>query len=98
MGGMGLAFPAENQDLWQGATSGRWEGARAVYRWYTPLLHLDIPSKFVQYIKLCIQECGLGAEWVRAPRLPIEGEERERVLKVIRKGIEARPVLFPSEL
>jgi dihydrodipicolinate synthase/N-acetylneuraminate lyase len=91
--GVGLAFPKENQYLWELATSGQWEKAREIYRWYTPLLHLDIPIKFVQYIKLCIQECGLGAEWVRAPRLPIEGEEREKVLKIIRKGIETKPDL-----
>ena len=89
--GVGLAFPHENQYLWDLATSGQWEKARELYRWYTPLLHLDIPIKFVQYIKLAMQECGLGAEWVRAPRLPIEGKEREDVLKIIRKGIATRP-------
>ena len=89
--GVGLAFPHENQYLWDLATSGQWEKARELYRWYTPLLHLDIPIKFVQYIKLAMQECGLGAEWVRAPRLPIEGKEREGVLKIIRKGIATRP-------
>jgi 4-hydroxy-tetrahydrodipicolinate synthase len=56
-----------------------------------PLLHLDIPVKFVQYIKLAIQECGLGAEWVRAPRLPIVGAEREAILKIIHDGIAKRP-------
>jgi 4-hydroxy-tetrahydrodipicolinate synthase len=91
--GTGLAFPKENQRLWDLATAGRWEEARALYRWFTPLLHLDIPIKFVQYIKLAIQECGLGAEWVRAPRLPIEGAERERVLKIIHDGITARPIV-----
>lgn len=89
--GVGLAFPKENQYLWELATSGQWEKARELYRWYMPLLHLDIPLKFVQYIKLAIQECGLGSEWVRAPRLPITGTEREEILKIIRKGIEARP-------
>lgn len=89
--GMGLAFPKENQYLWDLAMAGEWEKARALYRWYMPLLHLDIPIKFVQYIKLCIQECGLGAEWVRAPRLTISGAEREAVLKIIRHGIETRP-------
>jgi len=89
--GVGLAFPRENQYLWELATSGQWEKARELYRWYTPLLHLDIPIKFVQYIKLAIQECGLGAEWVRAPRLPLEGREREEILKIIRKGIATRP-------
>jgi dihydrodipicolinate synthase/N-acetylneuraminate lyase len=89
--GVGLAFPAENQYLWDLAASGQWEKAREIYRWYMPLLHLDIPLKFVQYIKLCIQECGLGAEWVRAPRLTIEGKEREEVLAIIHKGLETRP-------
>lgn len=94
--GLGLAFPYENQYLWELAMAGRWEEARALYRWYTPLLHLDIPIKFVQYIKLTLQEVGLGAEWVRAPRLTIAGEERKRVLKVIRDGIAARPRLPKS--
>jgi 4-hydroxy-tetrahydrodipicolinate synthase len=86
-----LAFPRENQRLWELATGGQWEEARELYRWYTPLLHLDIGPKFVQKIKLAIQECGLGAEWVRAPRLPLEGTEREETLATIRRGIETRP-------
>jgi 4-hydroxy-tetrahydrodipicolinate synthase len=73
--------------------AGKWEEARTLYRWYTPLLHLDIPIKFVQYIKLAIQECGLGQEWVRAPRLPIDGEDRARILGIIRQGIETRPAI-----
>ena len=64
------------------STSGIWpsrrlQGRARDLRWYTPLLHLDTQVKFVQYIKLAIQEAGLGAEWVRAPRLPLEGEERD---------------------
>jgi 4-hydroxy-tetrahydrodipicolinate synthase len=89
--GLGLAFPKENQQLWDLMTRGEWEIARRLYRWYMPLLHLDTHVKFVQYIKLAIQECGLGAEWTRAPRLPLDGVEREQVLSIIRKGIEARP-------
>jgi 4-hydroxy-tetrahydrodipicolinate synthase len=89
--GVGLAFPRENQYLWELMTAGRWDEARKLYRWYTPLLHLDVHVKFVQYIKLAIQETGLGAEWTRAPRLPLEGPERESVLSIIRKGIQARP-------
>lgn len=89
--GVGLAFPDENQHLWELAMAGKYAEALKIYRWFMPLLHLDIPLHFVQYIKLAIQECGLGAEWVRAPRLPITGEERKRVLKVIHDGIAARP-------
>ena len=89
--GLVNAFPAENRLLWDLATAGRWDEAREVYRWYTPLLHLDTHVKLVQYIKLAQQECGLGSELVRAPRLPLVGEERERVLAIIRRGIATRP-------
>jgi dihydrodipicolinate synthase/N-acetylneuraminate lyase len=91
--GLVNAFPEENRALWDLATSGQWERARALYRWYTPLLHLDTHIKLVQYIKLAMAETGLGAEWVRAPRLPLEGEERGRILKVIRDAIATRPAL-----
>jgi 4-hydroxy-tetrahydrodipicolinate synthase len=89
--GTGIAFPRENQYLWGLTRRGEWEKARAIYRWFTPLLHLDTHPKFVQYIKLAVQECGLGQEWVRAPRLPLAGEERKRILKVIGEGIARRP-------
>jgi 4-hydroxy-tetrahydrodipicolinate synthase len=91
--GIGLAFPAENQRLWDLAVAGEWEKARDLYRWYMPLLHLDVGNKFVQNIKLAIQEVGLGTEHVRLPRLPLSGEERDRVLRIIRQGIETRPAL-----
>jgi 1-pyrroline-4-hydroxy-2-carboxylate deaminase len=90
--GLVNAFPAENRLLWDLATAGRWAEALEVYRWYTPLLHLDTHVKLVQYIKLAQQECGLGSELVRAPRLPLVGDERERVLAIIRQGIATRPV------
>jgi 1-pyrroline-4-hydroxy-2-carboxylate deaminase len=89
--GLVNAFPAETRLLWDLATSGRWDEARDVYRWYTPLLHLDTHVKLVQSIKLAAQECGLGSEMVRAPRLPLVGEERERILAIIRRGIATRP-------
>jgi 4-hydroxy-tetrahydrodipicolinate synthase len=89
--GLVNAFPAENRLLWDLATAGRWDEARQVYRWYTPLLHLDTHPKLVQYIKLATAETGLGSEVTRAPRLPLVGREREEVLGVIRKAIATRP-------
>jgi 4-hydroxy-tetrahydrodipicolinate synthase len=89
--GSGIAFPRENQYFWELTRRGDWESAREIYRWFTPLLHLDTHPKFVQYIKLAVQECGLGAEWVRAPRLTLAGEERQQILKVIHDGIASRP-------
>jgi 4-hydroxy-tetrahydrodipicolinate synthase len=89
--GTGIAFPRENQRLWELTRRGEWDKALKLYRWFTPLLHLDTHTKFVQYIKLAVQECGLGSEWVRAPRLPLAGEERKQILKIIHDGIATRP-------
>jgi len=91
--GLVNAFPEENRALWDLASSGQWAAARELYRWYTPLLHLDTKVKLVQYIKLAMQETGLGSEMVRAPRLTIEGSEREEVLGIIRRAIATRPTL-----
>jgi 4-hydroxy-tetrahydrodipicolinate synthase len=91
--GLVNAFPDENRALWDLAASGQWEAARELYRWYTPLLHLDTKVKLVQYIKLAMQETGLGSEMVRAPRLPIEGAERVEILGIIRHAIATRPAL-----
>ncbi len=91
--GTGIAFPDENQYIWELMQAGEWDKAREIYRWFSPLLHLDVNPKFVQYIKLCVQETGLGTEWVRAPRLTLTGAERTAVLKIIHDGIAARPEL-----
>jgi 4-hydroxy-tetrahydrodipicolinate synthase len=85
------AFPAENRLLWDLMMAKRWDEALTVYRWYTPVLHLDTHTKLVQYIKLAQTECGFGNEIVRAPRLPLYGLERDDVLATIRKAIATRP-------
>jgi len=91
--GLVNAFPDENRVLWELAQAGRWAEARELYRWYTPLLHLDTKVKLVQYIKLCMAEVDLGSETTRAPRLAIEGAERDEVLRIIRHAIALRPDL-----
>lgn len=91
--GTGIAFPAENQYFWELTRAGEWAKAVELYRWFTPLLHLDTHPKFVQYIKLAVQEAGLGSEWVRAPRLTLTGPERKAVLRVIHIGLATRPKL-----
>lgn len=89
--GLVNAFPAENRLLWDLALAGKWKEALDVYRWYTPVLHLDTHPKLVQYIKLAAAECGYGTEMTRAPRLPLVGTEREHVVELIRKAIATRP-------
>jgi 4-hydroxy-tetrahydrodipicolinate synthase len=89
--GLVNAFPEETVQLWGLANAGRYAEAVRLYRWFMPMLHLDTHVKLVQYIKLAVQEVGLGSEMVRLPRLPLTGDERERVLAVIRTGIKNRP-------
>jgi dihydrodipicolinate synthase/N-acetylneuraminate lyase len=93
VGGLVTAFPRETVAVYRLVKAGMIEEARAIYRWFMPLLELDIHPKLVQYIKLAEAQVGLGSEYVRAPRLTLVGEERERVLKVINEGIATRPVL-----
>jgi 4-hydroxy-tetrahydrodipicolinate synthase len=89
--GLVNAFPEENRLLWDLAMAGRWQEARDIYRWYTPLLHLDTLPTLVQCIKLADAEVGFGSETVRAPRRPLVGAEREEVLRIIRTAIATRP-------
>lgn len=91
--GLVCAFPAETVVLYKLVKAGRIDEAIAIYRWFMPLLELDIHTKLVQYIKLAETQTGIGSEYVRAPRLTLVGEERERILKIINDGIATRPQL-----
>lgn len=88
--GLVCAFPHETLKLYQLIRNGRLDEATHLYRWFLPLLELDIHPKLVQYIKLASSETGLGTEYVRAPRLLLEGSERERILTVIRQAIQQK--------
>jgi 4-hydroxy-tetrahydrodipicolinate synthase len=94
--GLVCAFPNETVALYNLVRAGKLQRALKLYRWFMPLLELDTHPKLVQYIKLAAQETGLGTEYVRSPRLPLSGPERERILAVIRKALENRPT--PDEL
>lgn len=85
------AFPRENGLMWDAATSGNWDKALEIYRWYMPMLHFDSHPKLVQYVKLASAEMGYGTEIVRPPRLPLIGEQREEALKIIRESVATRP-------
>jgi 1-pyrroline-4-hydroxy-2-carboxylate deaminase len=89
--GLVCAFPKETVTIYNLVKAGKLDEAARIYRWFLPLLELDIHPKLVQYIKLAEQEAGIGSETVRAPRLTLVGEERERVLGVIKQGIKTRP-------
>jgi 1-pyrroline-4-hydroxy-2-carboxylate deaminase len=93
IGGLVDAFPAETVAVYQLMKAGRYKEALEIYRWFLPLLELDIHSKLVQYIKLAATQTGISTPYVRAPRLMPEGQEKENVLSIINKAIAARPAL-----
>ena len=93
VGGLVDAFPKETVAIYKLVKAERYKEALEIYRWFLPLLELDIHPKLVQYIKLAAVQTGLCSEHVRAPRLMLQGNERETVLAIINKAIAERPVL-----
>ena len=91
--GLVCAFPAETVAIYELAKAGRAKEATEIYRWFLPLLELDISPQLVQNIKLAEVATGIGTETVRKPRLNLSGAERTRVLKVIEDGLKSRPTL-----
>ncbi|MCR9014486.1 MULTISPECIES: dihydrodipicolinate synthase family protein [Cyclobacteriaceae] len=91
--GLVCAFPKETVAVYNLVKAGKTEEALKIYRWFLPLLELDIHPKLVQYIKLAEQMAGIGTEWVRAPRLTLIGEERVKIENIIKRGLEHRPKL-----
>jgi dihydrodipicolinate synthase/N-acetylneuraminate lyase len=85
------AFPEETVAIYTYCKAGEWEKARAVFRWFLPLLELDISPQLVQNIKLCELATGLGTGYVRKPRLPLEGPELKRVEFIINESLVNRP-------
>ena len=88
--GLVCAFPRETVAIYELVKAGRIDEATAIYRWFMPLLELDISPQLVQNIKLAEVATGIGTETVRAPRLPLQGKERERVISVIEEGVKTR--------
>lgn len=91
--GLVCAFPKETVAIYNLLQEGKTEEALKIYRWFLPLLELDIHPKLVQYIKLAEQMAGIGTEYVRAPRLTLVGEERIKVENIIKRGLEHRPII-----
>jgi 4-hydroxy-tetrahydrodipicolinate synthase len=87
------AFPRETVAIYRLMKAGRYDEALKIYRWFLPVLELDIHPKLVQNIKLAAMATGIGTETVRAPRLPLQGKEREKVMKIINDALKNRPQL-----
>lgn len=93
LAGLVCAFPRETVAIYNLARAGRVQEAVELYRWFMPLLHLDVSPKLVQNIKLAEAMVDIGTEHVRLPRQPLSGEERERVQATIQSALDARPAL-----
>ena len=91
------AFPAETVAIYKLAKAGRWDEARDIYRWFVPLLELDVSTKLVQNIKLAGQVVGRCNDVVRMPRMPLAGAERQRVIDIVEAAIAKRPAL-PTDI
>jgi dihydrodipicolinate synthase/N-acetylneuraminate lyase len=87
------AFPRETVAIYRLIIGGKLEEARRIYRWFAPLLHLDVSRKLVQNIKLVESIVGVGTEAVRPPRLPLVGQEREEIIAIVKQALATRPVL-----
>lgn len=96
--GLVCAFPKETVAIYELVRQGRTAEAIEIYRWFLPLLELDINPQLVQNIKMAEKATGIGSEFVREPRLPLEGAVREHVSAIIRKGLENRPDLTKYNL
>ena len=91
--GLVCAFPKETVAIYELVKSGEISQARDIFRWFLPLLELDIHPKLVQYIKMAEAMTGLGTETVRPPRLILQGEERNRIIGIIDQALKAQPLL-----
>ncbi len=91
--GLTNVFPRESVAIYDLIKQGDIEKAREIYRWITPLLHLDTIPTLVQCIKLAEQEVGRGKETIRAPRLALDGRERDKVIGLVKQALHTRPAL-----
>jgi 4-hydroxy-tetrahydrodipicolinate synthase len=91
--GLVCAFPKETMAVYNHFQRGEWQKALDIYRWFLPLLELDLHPKLVQYIKLAASIEGIGSEFVRPPRLVLEWEEKSRIEQIIRETLKTRPAV-----
>lgn len=96
LAGVGCAFPRETVALYDLIKAGNFAEALKLYQWMTPMLHLDVSNKLVQNLKLIDALVGVGSEHMRRPRLPLVGEERAVVERVVGQALATRPAAYRS--
>jgi 4-hydroxy-tetrahydrodipicolinate synthase len=98
LAGVGCAFPRETVALYDLMQAGRFAEALKLYQWMTPMLHLDVSTKLVQNLKLIDALVGVGTEHMRRPRLPLVGDERAAVERIVAQALATRPAQYQSVL
>jgi len=96
LAGVGCAFPRETVALYDLIKAGKYAEALVLYQWMTPMLHLDVSTKLVQNLKLIDLLVGVGTEHMRRPRLPLVGEERSAIEKIVARALATRPAKYQS--
>lgn len=96
LAGVGCTFPRENVALYDLMKAGRFAEALKLYQWMTPMLHLDVSTKLVQNLKLIDVVAGVSTEYMRRPRLPLIGAERQAVVDIVEKALATRPKQYQS--
>jgi 4-hydroxy-tetrahydrodipicolinate synthase len=91
--GLVVAFPKETVAIYKLAKAGRMQEAIAIYRWFRPLLDLDVSARLVQNIKLVEALAIQSNDRCRAPRIALSGTERTRIEGIVKDAIAKRPVL-----
>ncbi|MYM88038.1 dihydrodipicolinate synthase family protein [Duganella sp. BJB488] len=91
LAGLVVAFPKETVALYKLMKAKRWDEALKLYQWFMPLMHLDVSTKLVQNLKLVETLAGVGNEYVRRPRQPLQGADRARVTAVVQAALATRP-------
>lgn len=87
------AFPKETVAVFAYTKAGKIEEALSIYRWFMPLLELDLSPQLVQNIKQCEVATKTGTGYVRKPRILLNGKERVRIQKIIDDSLASRPIL-----
>ncbi len=85
--GMANAVPKESVELLNLAVNGEYDKARTLYRALIDLFHLDVHVKLVQYIKVAENITAGYSESVKAPRLKLAGEERQKIVAIVEQAL-----------
>ncbi|GMA61905.1 dihydrodipicolinate synthase family protein [Alicyclobacillus fastidiosus] len=77
--GLANAVPEESVKLFELVRDGKFEEASALYRTILPLMRWDSTPRLVQAIKYAMELAGRPVGETRAPRLPLDDEDRKAV-------------------